>query len=262
MTTSTPSNPISVLTAPPNARKPRPPVAGAWRYNSGGRSRTVMVGAVLTSAALHALLLFGFNHKAPKVEKVVEEEEMTIALVMPDLKELDEPEPTPTDSDEPPMDIGLSVPTLADVPSTIDLSNAFVQQIDFSTLTPQQDLSAAKAITIPTNINRGGKVGGGMTNLFNIADLDRVPEPIVRVAPQVPVGMREAGFRGEVRVGFIVNANGDVVQPYIIRSTHQRLEDPALVAIAKWKFRPGIKGGRKVNTRMVQPLVFTVSERD
>ncbi len=262
MTTSTPTESISVLAAPPPARKPRPYEVGAWRYHSGGRSRTVMVGAVLTSAALHALLLFGFNDKPTVVKKVVVEEEMTIALVMPDLKELDEPEPLPTDSDEPPMDLGLSVPTLADVPSTVDLSNAFVQQIDFSTLTPQQDLSAAKAISIPTHINRGGRPGEGMSNLFNIADLDRIPEPIVRVAPQVPVGLREAGFRGEVRVGFIVDAKGDVVQPYIVKSTHQRLEDPALVAIVKWKFRPGVKGGRKVNTRMLQPLVFQVSDRD
>jgi protein TonB len=31
-------------------------------------------------------------------------------------------------------------------------------------------------------------------------------------------------------------------------------------AVSKWKFRPGKKGGRNVNTKMQVPIVFSITE--
>lgn len=214
---------------------------------------------MLFSAGVHALILFGFNRHTPPKKAVVVDDAIAVALVMPDLKELEEPEPQPSDG-ETPVDAGLSVPTLADVPTQVDLSTAFVQQIDYSTLVPQQDLSAAKTLAIPTHINRGGKIGEGMDKVFDLKDLDRAPEPIVRISPTVPVGLRQAGTHAEVTVGFIVDTTGKVVNPYVVKSSDRRFEDAALMAMGKWKFRPGYKSGRRVNVRMIQPLIFNVND--
>ena len=243
---------------------PRPPLrtirpTGTWRYRARRRSRVALWGAMAFSAGLHGLLLFGFNFKSAPKRQLVYDEPVAVTLIMPELKDL-EPETTPFEGDEEPVAAGVSVPMLADVPSQVDLSNAFVQQIDYSTLVPQQDLSSAKVISIPPIIHRGTKIGEGMGKIFDLKDLDRAPDPIVRIAPVMPVGMRQPGFRAEVTVGFIVDVNGAVVGAYVVRTTERRLEDPALLAISKWKFRPGIKNGRRVNVRMLQPLVFTVRE--
>ncbi len=236
------------------------PATGAWRYRAKKRTRLTLWGAMLFSAMVHAIVLFGFNRKSPPKKQVVIDDSVVVNLVMPDLKELEEPEAEVFEGEEVPVDVGLSVPMLADVPSQVDLSTAFIQEIDYSSLVPQQDLTAAKTLSIPTNIHRGGKIGEGMSKIFDLKDLDRAPDPLVRIAPVVPVGMRQAGFTAEVTVAFIVNPDGNVVGPQVVSSTDHKLNEPALLAMSKWKFRPGVKNGRRVNVRMMQPLLFRVSD--
>ena len=72
--------------------------------------------------------------------------------------------------------------------------------------------------------------------------------------------MRRAGITGEVVVEFIVDANGDVRNAFAVRSTQRDFEQAAVQAVSKWKFRPGKKGGRAVNTRMQVPIVFTLND--
>jgi protein TonB len=72
--------------------------------------------------------------------------------------------------------------------------------------------------------------------------------------------MRRAGIAGEVLVDFIVDSNGDVRNAYAVRSSQREFEAAAVQAVSKWKFRPGKKGGRNVNTHMQVPIVFTLNE--
>jgi protein TonB len=72
--------------------------------------------------------------------------------------------------------------------------------------------------------------------------------------------MRRAGITGEVLVEFIVDANGDVRNAYAVRSTQREFETAAVQAVSKWKFRPGKRGGKAVNTRMQQPISFSLNE--
>lgn len=229
-------------------------------YTAKRRSLLTLWIAIGLSAAFHGVVFFGFNQKPAPKKQVVEEETIAVVFQMPDLKELEEQEPLPTEGDETPVEAGLSVPMLADVPSMVDLSTAFVQEIDYSSLVPQQDLAMSASLTIPTNINRGGKIGEGMGKIFDLKDLDRPPEPAVAIAPTVPVALREAGLRVTVTVGFIVDTQGRVVNAYIAQTSDRRLDEAALTAMAKWKFRPGTKGGRKVNVRMMQPFIITVAD--
>ena len=72
--------------------------------------------------------------------------------------------------------------------------------------------------------------------------------------------MRRAGIEGQVLVGFIVDSKGTVREAYPIRSTHREFESAAVQAVSKWRFRPGKKGGRSVNTRMQVPIVFSITD--
>lgn len=232
----------------------------AAHYDAKRRSRLTLCFGIVVSVAFHCVVFFGFNRKPAPKPKIVEEEMLAVVFQMPDLKELEEQDPVPSEGDEAPVEAGLSVPMLADVPTMVDLSTAFVQEIDYSSLVPQQNLTASASLTIPTNIHRGGKLGEGMGKIFDLKDLDRPPEPIVTIAPTVPPSVREPGLRATVVVGFIVDTQGRVVNAYIAKSSDRRLDDATLMAISKWKFRPGTKGGRKVNVRMMQPFVITVSD--
>ena len=72
--------------------------------------------------------------------------------------------------------------------------------------------------------------------------------------------MRRAGITGDVLVEFIVDANGDVRNAFAVRSSQREFETAAVQAVSKWKFKPGRKGGRAVNTRMQQPITFSLAE--
>jgi len=238
----------------------RPPPTSTWRYHGAARSRRPLWCALVVSAVLHLGVLLGFNRHTPPPRRVEAGDAIAVTIVMPDLKDLEEPEPQPTDNENP-VDAGITVPTLADVPSQVDLSTAFVQEIDYSTLLPQPDVSAAKTLSIPTHISHG-KIGEGMGKIFELKDLDRPPEPLVRISPIFPAALKQQGMRAEVMVGFITDSNGLVKNAYIVESTDHRFEDAALVAIGKWKFRPGIRNGKRVAVRMMQPLKFFVHGND
>jgi protein TonB len=64
----------------------------------------------------------------------------------------------------------------------------------------------------------------------------------------------------DVEIGFIINTKGEVLAPYAIKSVNTRFEDAAIRAILKWKFRPGYRGGRPVNTRTQITIKFRVIE--
>jgi TonB family protein len=96
--------------------------------------------------------------------------------------------------------------------------------------------------------------------LFDISKLDQTPVARFQARPQYPLEMRRAGITGEVVVEFVVDVNGDVINATALRSSRTEFEAAAVAAVSKWKFKPGRKGGRDVNTRLQVPIVFTMND--
>jgi protein TonB len=218
--------------------------------------RNILIG-LLVSFLLHAGLgASGFFYKKNEPVAASVDEVPSIALDLPPLPEPEEPEVfEDLVSDEPVQLADLAPPTQADVPTAV-IDSPFVQQVQAP---PPPGLNRAPGanIVIPTQ-TRPGAGGRGLTNIFDLAALDQRPEARVRINPVYPFDMRRSGVRGEVHVGFIVDTQGNVVEPYIVRSSHSGFEQAAIDAVLKWRFRPGRKGGAAVNTRVVQPLAFNL----
>jgi len=209
--------------------------------------RDIIIG-ILVSVLLHGGV-FGssFIKSAPKAT-AVEEEMPTIELMkMPEL-EPDEPEQIDND-DAPAEKVEFAPPMATDVPQLVTV-DSFVQQIQPPP--PEGIKPVAGVIAIPQSRLQG--LGKGI-EVFDINTLDQKPTPRATIPPQYPFEMRRAGIEGEVIVEFIVDTNGDVRNPFIVRSTQREFESAAIQAVSKWKFRPGKKGGRIVNTGRVQQLI-------
>lgn len=233
----------------------------AWRYRASRRPRwRRLLLALGVAGSVHALVLFAFNGKDKVVKRSAEDEGTIELMVMPDLSKLEEPEISDVvdPAESAPLE-GSFVPMQADVPQVVDISTAFVQQIDFSSLQPKADLSQAKVVSIPTAIRRGGTGSGtGLKDVFNLAQLDRIPEAIFQPPPVFPVSLKKEVSNARVEVEFVVTAKGEVVEVRVISSTHSGFESAAVSGVSRWQFRPGMKGGKKVNTRMRVPLLFRV----
>ncbi len=251
--------------APPSTgvvRRPPPKVIappGSWRYPAVRRSRLTLAVALLGSAAFHAVVLFGPGWPKHKPKAVVEEPVLQLNFSIPVVKELEEPEHAPSDDPAPVKDLMEYAPVLADTPRLV-LPTDFVQTLDYSSLIPPPDLSAAKVFTIPPHIRRGEGPAGNIGDILNLADLDRRPEPIVQPTPIFPNSLKREVNHAVVQVEFIVDSAGYVLDPLVIDSTHQGFNDAAVEGVRKWRFRPGMKAGRKVNTRMRVPIVFRLVE--
>ncbi len=82
------------------------------------------------------------------------------------------------------------------------------------------------------------------------------PVPVRTVQPDVPSSFSRTGAVGLVTVNFIVDEKGNVQEPKVVKSTHQELEEPALAAVKKWRFKPAKKDGVAVAVHVTIPIKF------
>jgi len=220
-------------------------------------TRDIIIGIAI-SATLHAGFLYGdrFFGGEEEIVAAAETEEIVIELMeMPPL----EPEPEEiieATDDAPPEEIEFAPPMQADVPS-VAINPAFVQKLQPP---PPPGLERPTGVISIPKTSASRAIGQGMSDLFDLKNLDQPPVPRVQSNPVYPFEMRRAGITGDVMVGFIVDANGNVREAYAISSSHREFEQPAIQAVTKWKFRPGKKGGRNVNTRMQVPIMFNITD--
>jgi protein TonB len=85
------------------------------------------------------------------------------------------------------------------------------------------------------------------------------PVPVRTVAPDVPLAFSRSGAdSGLVTVRFLVDEKGNVQDATVEKSSDQELEQPALSAIRKWRFKPAKKGGVAVAVHVSIPIKFQV----
>jgi protein TonB len=255
-----PVRPRTVASTPapaaPSAARPAP--TGSWRYNVVPRRGWTYFAGLVLSVGLHTALFFSFaDSPKPKAVAAAKVEEEVIAIEMPPLAP-EEPEVQPTELVES-LPETIAVPQLAEVPSLVAL-NDFNQVVD---LRPKAEIdpNAIRQLAIPVNHGRGGLSADALANVFKLSDLDRLPEPVAQPAPTYPPGAKVTANETEVVViQFIVDADGKVRDPRVISSTNREFERSAAEGVLRWKFKPGLKGGRKVATLMEVPLKFVVTD--
>jgi protein TonB len=67
---------------------------------------------------------------------------------------------------------------------------------------------------------------------------------------------RKAGIEGRVFVQFVVDEEGNVQNPQVTRGVHKLLNQEALRAVKKMKFKPGKQRGNAVKVQMSLPVTF------
>jgi protein TonB len=249
-----PAHPIEFIAG---HRRPSTPPAGLWKYETLNRSRSVVALSIFMSIGLHALALLGFNHRAPPVRAMAVDDGPLIQMTMPDLSD-DEEKPVESLDDAEAMEApAIAVPMLADVPTLVPV-NAFVQPLDF-TPALNVDPNSMRMSAIPVNIARGSGQVEKLGKIFDISQLDRQPQALFQPAPNFPMELKNEFTESAVTLEFIINAKGEVLMPRSLSSRHRRFEEAAIAGVLKWKFKPGYKGGRPVNTRTQITIMFRVT---
>ena len=205
--------------------------------------------ALVVSLLLHFVVFFGGQLlKAHPASKPVSRAIPTLELMPIPPIEPDKPEEMHEPGEI--VDISNVIPPMqVDVPSIS--ASSFTQQIQPP---PQPSLARPTGcILIPQG--RLGGLGAGLGSIFDLANLDKNPEPIFRPLPIYPFDLRRAGIEGQVTVEFIVDYLGNVRDPRVVSSSNRGFDNAVLDGVLKWKFSPGKKGGVAVTTRRVEQTI-------
>ena len=87
---------------------------------------------------------------------------------------------------------------------------------------------------------------------------DEPPQVITQVPPEYPELARQSELEGVVVVRIGINEFGDVVEAQVIQSV-PGLDDAAIEAVYKWKFKPAKQRDVPVPVRIVVPIRFTLT---
>lgn len=89
---------------------------------------------------------------------------------------------------------------------------------------------------------------------------ERLPMPVSQTAPSYPLAGRLLEIEGEVLVEFTVDPAGRVENPRAVKSTLPLFDLAAISAVQQWRFKPAVKAGSAVRTRMQVPIVFSLQD--
>src|SRR5580658_2493673 len=99
----------------------------------------------------------------------------------------------------------------------------------------------------------GGGIGGGV---FRVCGGVSQPAVSFKVDPEYSEEARKAKYSGAVMLSIIVDAEGKARDIHVVKSLGMGLDEKAMEAVEKWKFKPGMKGGQAVNVRATIEVNF------
>lgn len=86
-------------------------------------------------------------------------------------------------------------------------------------------------------------MGGGV---FKIGGGVSAPTLLYKVEPEYSEEARKAKFQGTVVLYVVVDDKGNPQNLKVVRALGLGLDEKAIEAVQKWRFKPGLKDGRAV----------------
>lgn len=96
-----------------------------------------------------------------------------------------------------------------------------------------------------------------------VVQVDQMPELIGGLASiqvRYPELAKKTGIEGRVIVQFVVDEEGNVVEPTVVRGLGSGLDEAALRAVRAAQFKPGLQEGEPVKVKMSLPITFKLGD--
>jgi protein TonB len=233
----------------PQARRPDDAVVQATWSPSRGRQRQAVVGGI---AALHVLALWGLLQMRGVRDAVANLAPVTVSVVS---AEKPPPEPAPLVVPPPPRPqppaMEVPIPTLPMVlaPAPSPAPSPITVEVAAPVMPPAPPAAPTAPAAAPVAVP--------------VAGPRELPSSAVQVisapAPEYPRASRREREQGVVQVRLFIDAAGLPRQVQVARSSgFPRLDEAALAAVRKWRFKPPLEEGRPVEGWFTTPLNFTL----
>ena len=102
----------------------------------------------------------------------------------------------------------------------------------------------------------GNGVGGSGGGVFAVGNGVSQPTLVSKVDPEYSEEARKAKYNGTVQLSIVVNTDGKAEEIKVVKSVGMGLDEKAVEAVQKWRFKPGLKSGVAVKTRALVEVNF------
>ncbi len=222
--------------------------ADAQRSTAGGRRQ-------LQPSLLAGCLTAGLFLALPYVRVVEPPQQPALELIAIEQTDWQIPTPLPLPRQAPPADEARPLPKpqlAAPQPQEAPLRAMLDFDLDLAGVGGDFDLSFSIE---PTTATLKG------STIFDLSDIDRVPQPLVQLHPFYPAHARMRQIEGSVVVEFVVASDGRTEQAEVISSEPGNIfRTVALRAVERWRFSPGTRDGKPVAVRVRQTIRFQLEE--
>jgi len=202
----------------------------------------LQIGFIVTLILL--ITLFRVNLQPRGEFEIVEVEQEIIEMeeIIQTEQEITPPPPPRPPSPEPVPDDEIVEDMFFDLDTEIDLD----APLDMPPPPPPSDDDEEEEPEIFTIVETMPELIGGMQAIYEHL---RYPE----IA-------RKAGIEGRVVVQFIIDEEGNVVDPVVVRGIGGGCDEAAIEAVKQVRFTPGRQRGRPVKVRYSMPITFRLSQ--
>lgn len=223
------------------------------------KSKQVFLVLVLLGLLVVGGIVSFFLNTGTEEEKVEEEFqffELTPPPPPPPPPPVDEPEIEPEELDEPlePLEIPEEAEALSDDQPVNDLG------IDIGELASAEGVGGFNVI--PSFARRGGLSNDDEDDSLGTGMGGEEPVATFKAQPIYPSALLKKRIGGKVVVTAVVSTAGTVVKATIKQSSgRSELDQAACNAVMKWKFNPGIRNGKPVQSTCLIPYTFEVKNQ-
>lgn len=99
----------------------------------------------------------------------------------------------------------------------------------------------------------------GPDGAYRVGNGVGAPTAVTRVAGALPDLARQLRASGEVLLSVVVQADGSIRDVQIVKSAGYGMDEKAIEAVRKWRFRAGAKEGKPVDVRIQVALSFSIA---
>jgi periplasmic protein TonB len=167
------------------------------------------------------------------------------------------PQPTPQPKPEPPPVEALNIPAVPLAAAPVTSPGAIESPVVSNSTGSGTGTGAGPGQGSGLGPGFGGGVGGGA---FRPGNGVQLPQPIQEVKPQYTADAMRAKVQGTVLLECVVLPDGTVGPVEVVRSLDSTfgLDQEAIKAAKKWRFKPGTRFGEPVAVLVTIELTFTL----
>ncbi len=202
----------------------------------------LQIGFIVT--LLLMIILFRINLQASGEFEIIEQEQEVIEMeeIIQTEQEVTPPPPPRPPSPEPVPDDEIIEDIFFDLDTEIDLD----APLDMPPPPPPADDEEEEEPEVFTIVEDMPELIGGMQSIYQYLHYPEIA--------------RKAGIEGRVVVQFIIDEEGNVIDPVVVRGIGGGCDEAAIEAVKQVKFTPGRQRGRAVKVRYSMPITFRLSQ--